>query len=425
MTFARLTVVLGTAMLLITVIHSISAADTLSLDECIGLALKNNPTVTGYREAVSEAEIGVTISRSSYFPRLDASSSYTKSGNGPSREAYSSGLSFSQTLFQGGQNISAVNAAKAQTKIAVQNLRLRENEIVESVKGIFYSVIRDQNQLSLADDVLKRRNEDLILIRLKYRAGIESDAAVSETEANFSQAEYDRLVAEERLRLAKLRLNLSMGRPREAPLEVRMAEHLLEFPERSEVVAMGLRHRPEMAREASRVELQKAYQSRSKGGFLPTFRLNGSFNRSGNRFFADDNSWSAGVSASLPLFDGLRTPADYFQSRASVRRQMAQYEGTRQNVEEDIEKSYSDWLLAKKRMEVAEKNLAAATDIYNLNRLQYQQGKASYFSFQQRELSLTRAEYERVNASYNLFVSTAELARAIGKPFSTELKGEK
>ncbi|TET47768.1 TolC family protein [candidate division TA06 bacterium] len=420
----RLTILMQTALLILTATSAICAGITLSLDECIELALKNNPTIIRNREAVSEAEIGVTISRSSYFPRLDASSSYTRSGNGISRGSYSSGLSFSQILFQGGRNIAVVNAAKAQTEIAVQNLRQRENEIVESVKGIFYSVIKEQDQLSLTDDVLKRRNEDLILIRLKYRAGTESDAAVSEAEANFSQAEYDKLAADERLRLAKLRLNLSMGKPREALLEVRTTEHLPDFPSRSEVVAMGLRHRPEMAREASRVKLQRAYQSQSKGGFFPTFRLNASFNRSGDRFLADDNSWSAGVNASLPLFDGLRTPADYFQSRVSLRRQLAQYEETRQSVEENIEKAYSDWLLAKKRMEVAEKSLTAATEIYNLNRLQYQQGRASYFSFQQRELSLTRAEYERVNASYNLFVSTAELERAIGKSLSAELKGE-
>lgn len=420
----RLIILIQAIILIPLATGAISAGDTLSLDECIELALKNNPTIIGDREAVSEAEIGITISRSPYFPKLDASSSYTRGGNGTSREGYSSGLSFSQTLFQGGRNMAAVNAAKAQRNITVLNLKQRQNEIVESVKNIFYTVIKEQNQLSLTDDVLKRRNEDLVLIRLKYRAGTESDPAVSEAEANFSQAEYERMAAEERLRLAKLRLNLSMGRPREAPLEVKTGEQLPDFPSRSEVVAMGLQHRPEMAREASRVELQKTYLSQSKAGFLPSLRLSGSLNRSGNRFLADDNSWSVGVNASLPLFDGLKTPADYFQSRISLRRQLAQYEETRQDVEENIEKAYSDWLLAKKRMEVAEKSLAAATEIYNLNRLQYQQGRASYFSFQQRELALTRAEYERVNASYNLFVSAAELERAIGKSVSGRLKGE-
>ncbi|MFQ5906662.1 MAG: TolC family protein, partial [bacterium] len=424
MRLVRLAILLE-AIIFLAVKWSVSGVLPLSLQECIEVALAQNPAIVADREAVREAEIGVTLSRSAYFPRIDASSGYTRSGNGATQDSYSNGVTLSQVLFQGGRNMAAVKAARAQARIAQQNLRYLENQIAESVKEAFYSIIQKQEQLALADAVLKRRHEDMVLIRLKYKAGIESDPAVSEAEANVSQAEYEKMSAEERLRLAKIQLNLLMGRSRETPVEIQEDLHAPQFRSRSGAVEMALSSRPEMRREDARLELEKAYMSQSRGSFLPSVNLTASLNRSGDEIFSTQKSWSAGVKATLPLFDGLKTPANYLQSRASLRRQRAEYEQTRQTVEEDVERAYTEWLLARKRMEVAEKNLSATTEMYQLTRLQYQQGKTGYFTFQQRELSLTRAEYEKVGASYNLFTAGARLERAMGMSSSMMLRGEK
>lgn len=393
-------------------------ADTLSVDDCVNLALTNNPSVLAQREAVTAAEMGITISRSSLLPRLDASSGYSRSGNGTTSDSYSSSLSLSQTLFQGGSNLASVRASRAQMEIARQNLNLTLNETVESVKQAFYSVVQREDRLALTHEILKRREEDLILIRLKYKAGIESDAAVSEAEANVAQAEYDQMTAQEGFRLAKLSLNFLMGRTKDDPLVIVRDVGLPEFPSRTEAVDMGLEDRPELARESLRLDLEEAYLSESKSEFFPGLNLSASVGRRGDEFFQGDDTWSAGVNLSLPIFRGLRRTASYSQSRASQRQQTAHYLETRLSVEQDIEEAYSDWLLANKRMEVALMSLSAAQNMYALTRLQYQQGTVGYFVFQQRELSLTRAENEKVNALYNLYTAGARLARALGRPSS-------
>jgi len=421
----RLIILIQAVMLILPATGAISAGDTLSLDECIELALKNNPTVIVHREALYATEMGVTVSRSPLLPKLDASSGYTKSGDGTATESYSSSVTLSQTLFQGGRNLSAVSAARAQSEIARQNLNLTENRIAESVKEGFYSVIQKQERLALTQAVLKRRKEDLVLVRLKYRAGIESEAAVSEGEANFAEAEYDKMSAEEELRLAKLSLNLLMGRSKETAIEVEKDVRLPDFPSRNDAVAIAAKSRPEIAQAEARVTLQKAYLSQSRASFLPNLNLNASLGRHGEEFLSGEDSWSAGVRLSLPLFDGFRTPAGYLQSRAGVRQQNAQYEDTKRTVEEDVEKAYSQWLVANKRMEVAEKNLSAATAMYDLTRLQYQQGTVAHFIFQQRELSLTQAEYERVTASYSMLAAAARLENALGRPSSVTPRGKR
>jgi outer membrane protein TolC len=420
----RLAIIAGTIMLAAAV-STLSGAESFSLDQCIDLALQNNPTIIKSKEAVNQAASGVTVSRSSFFPQINASSGYSKSGDGVSSESYSSGLSLQQSLFQGGSNIASVKAASAQSEIALQNLKLVENQIVESVKSGFFSVIQEHEQLALADSVLKRRNDDLVLIRLRYKAGIESDPAVSEAEANVVQAEYQKMSSEEGLRLAKISLNLLMGREREAPIEIEATTPSVSFPLRSDAVEMALSTRPEMAAEAARLDLEKASLSQSRSGFLPSLDLNASLNRRGDEFLAGENSWSAGVSLGLPIFNGFRTTADYSRSRAALRGEIAQLQETRQSIEQDVEEAYSAWLLAKKNLEVAEKNLSAEIDMYNLTRLDYRQGRSTYFIFQQRESSLTGAEYQRASASYNLLVATAKLERAMGWPSAVKPKGGK
>jgi outer membrane protein len=394
-------------------------SETLTLDECIRMALENNPQVVSSREAVGEAQLGITVSRSSFFPRLQASSGYSKSGNGVTSDSYSSSITLSQTLFQGGSNLASVRASRAQVDVAQQNLRLTEDQIVESVKEAFYEIGRKEDRLALTDEIVKRRNEDFVLIGLKHRAGTESDAAVSESESNLRASEYDKMSAEEGLRLAKIHLNLLLGRPKETPIQTERTAELPQFPAREDAVLTALRSRPEIAREEARIELQNAYLSQSRSEFYPELSFSSSLSQRGDAIFSGDDSWSAGLSLSLPIFQGMRRVANYSQSKASLRQQEAQYTEVRQTVEEDIENAYSDWLLALKRMDVAEKTLSAAKDMYTLTRLQYQQGRASYFVFQQRELSLTQAETEKVNASYDLLTAAAKLTRALGTSSQT------
>jgi outer membrane protein len=415
---------LAAAILFLTTAHAADGT-TLSLDDCLNLALSNNPTVMAQKEAFIATETGVSISRSSLLPRLSASSGYTRSGNGSASDSYSSSLSLSQTLFEGGANLASLRAARIQTEIARQNLNLTINAIVESVRQAFYSVLQKEDRLSVTENILKRRKEDLVLIRLKYRAGIESDAAVEEAEANLAGAEYDEMTAREGLRLAKVGLNFLMGRSKDEILDIVRDEKMFEFPSRDEAVLAGLEDRPELSRERSRLELENAYLSQSRSEFFPDLSLSASVGRRGEDFLQGDDTWSAGVNLSLPMFQGFKRTASYSQRQANQREQEAQYSQTRQSVEEEIEKAYSDWVLAKKRMEVAQKSLSAATGMYSLTRLQYQQGTVAYFVFQQRELSLTRAENERVNALFNLYSAGAALEKALGRPGTATSKGER
>jgi outer membrane protein TolC len=416
---------LPAAAILFSAAAQAAVAATLTLDDCVGLALTSNPAVMAQKEVFAATEMGIGISRSALFPRLNASSGYTRNGNGSASDSYSSSLSFSQTLFEGGSNLASVRAARFQTEMARQNLNLTINQTVESVRLAFYSVLQKEDRLTVTENILKRRKDDLVLIDLKYRAGIESDAAVSEAEANLASAEYDEMTTREGLRLAKIGLNFLMGRPKEEPLQIARDEKLLEFPSREEAVLIGLADRPELSREESRLKLQLAHVSQSRSEFFPDLSFSASVGRRGEDFFQGDDTWSAGVNMSLPIFQGFKRTASYSQSKADLRQQAAQYSQTRQTVEEDIEVAYSDWLLARKRMEVADKNLRAAANMYSLTRIQYQQGTVAYFVFQQREASLTRAENERVNALFNLYTAGAALERALGRPETATSRGER
>ncbi len=76
---------------------------------------------------------------------------------------------------------------------------MNENQIILSVTESFYKILQKQEQISLTNDVLKRRKEDLALARLKYNVGRENEPVVKEAEANLLQAEYDLISAEEEI----------------------------------------------------------------------------------------------------------------------------------------------------------------------------------------------------------------------------------
>lgn len=122
-----------------------------------------------------------------------------------------------------------------------------------------------------------------------------------------------------------------------------------------------------------------------------------------------------GINLSLPIFQGFSRKAKVKESTLALMEQDARILELEQQIEEEVEQAYSDWELAGKVIEVNDKTLQAAREMYQLTKLQYEQGLTSYFFLQQKESDLTNTENRYVNALYNLRVSVARLEKAWGR----------
>lgn len=403
----------GLALLVLT--NNSFAAEPLTLEDCVSLAKEDNLRLIQAQTAVEQARAGVMGAYSSYYPDLDLSSSYRYGEEQIGEGSYSTGVDARYTLYKGGYIRASTKIARARVEIAQENYRLTESEVILAVKEALFEILQKQEQIALAQNILDRRKEDLVLIRLRYDVGRESSPAVKEAEAALLQAEHDKTEAAEELSLAKTELNLLLGRPRKQELSVVYSEQDIEFPPLEKMIEEAKTERPEIVAEQANREVLDAQVAQAKSNYWPTLSLSSSYGLRGNEFLDQHTDWNVGVSLSLPIFDGFSTKAKVKEATLSLKEEDTKIQQIEQTIEEELEQVWVDRQLATKNLEVTAKTLEAAREMYELTRLQYEQGLTSYFFLQQKENALTRAEYDQVNADLKFRITTAKLQKVRGR----------
>ncbi|MFW5782221.1 MAG: TolC family protein, partial [Candidatus Muiribacteriaceae bacterium] len=135
---------------------------------------------------------------------------------------------------------------------------------------------------------------------------------------------------------------------------------------------------------------------------------------SGDSLF-ENESWSAGLSYSLNLFDGNRRDETLKGYDLNIQRTEKNLKTRINNIRRAVFSAISDYSLSLKKLDIDKRVLKSKKDIYSLTKLQYEQGTASYFNLQQKEADLTNAETSYINSLFNLRNNLAKLQYNIGR----------
>lgn len=390
-------------------------AKELTLNDCVSIAKSKNPELIQAQKSVEMARNDVISARSARYPNISLSSGYNRSyAETDTNISYSTRVGLSYSLFQGGYIWASIKIAEMRLKIAEENYKLTEQEIILSVKQAFFNIFNKEEQVKLADKIVSRRKADYLLIKLKYNAGGENYPAVEESETNLLQAEYDKMSAEEGLKLSKIELNLLLGKPIKEDLTLKYELQEIDFPSSEEMVGKAKNDRPDIKTEKLNHEILEKQSIQSKSDFFPELSLSSNYNIGGEEFLKGDKSWGVGVSLSLPIFKGFSRISKVKNSSLEILEHKIKLDELENKIEKEVLQAYSSWMLANKKVEISKKNLKAADDMYRLTKLQYEQGTTSYFMFQQKESALTSAEYSYISALYNLQTAIANLYKAGG-----------
>jgi outer membrane protein len=404
--------------ILLIIVTNFALAQPLTLDDCISIAKENNLDLQQSKLNVDNARAALTEANSAYYPSLGLSSGYRTGGDFSDSNdisgSFSTGLSAQYTIYKGGSIRTGSKIARTRVKITEENYRQKEAEVSLAVKQAFYKILQTQEQITLINTILKRRNENLTLIKLNYSVGRENQPNVAQAEVSLNQTEYDYMRAEQNLALAKLELNLLLNRP-EKDIDIIYEDKDLQFPILDTLIETAKNARPEIASEKFNRDVVEAQLSQAKSNYFPALSVSSSYGLGGDDFLKQSGSWSAGVSLSLPLFNGFSTNAKVKQATIALNQEDLKIKNLENSIVDEVSQAYSDWKLGMKNLEVSTKTLQATQDAYQLTKLQYEQGKTSYFFLQQKESDLTQAENSYLNALYTLRASGAALEKAIGR----------
>src|SRR3989338_2725721 len=160
-------------------LSAFARAGALTFEEAEKDMLAANPQAVSAALDLEAARLRLASARAVFYPSFAASASYTRSGAQglPAGDSYGYGFSGSQPLFPPSVP-AALRSAKASLRVTEASYDSLASGLRFQLKSVFADLLNAREAIKLSEETLKRRSENLELIRLKYQAGRENKAAL-------------------------------------------------------------------------------------------------------------------------------------------------------------------------------------------------------------------------------------------------------
>ncbi|MDH4217785.1 MAG: TolC family protein, partial [Candidatus Aminicenantes bacterium] len=250
-----------------------SQNEALTLDQCITLAVQQNPLVLSSLQQYNAALARVNQARAFPQPSIDWDSDlqpklFDFKGTG---EWY---FGISQSVEFPGKRYLRGKIASKEASAFLQEIELLKIDIIFQVKQAFYVLLLSQEKLRYSQQNLELAQDYLKKAELKFDAGDVAKVEALRAKVEASKAANEVRIANNDVRLAKAMLNFLLARKKYAPLEIK--GDLKRAPISLDVdnlIERALSFRPEMKGINIAIEREKLSKKQAYMSYLPDFEL--------------------------------------------------------------------------------------------------------------------------------------------------------
>jgi outer membrane protein len=408
-----------------------------TLRDALAKAYKTNPTLTAERANVRAIDENVPIARASGLPSVDLNGGYNEAVlQGPGANS----LTSPQRQLSGQTNLTiplltfgAVHGAvrAAQTRVDAGDLTLRgtESSLFAAVVGAYMDVIRDEAIASLNAQNVHVLDVNLQASKDRFQVGDLTRTDVAQSEARLAVARSQLQSAQAQLISSRENYIRLVG---DAPGSLETPQALPNLPgDPDTAVDVALHDNPTLlaaqkSRDASAFDIDVA-----KAGRLPRvsavvggnyFNYLGSLGAgTGIPVGQAGTSATAGLSLTVPLFQGGRPSAQVRQAQARRSQAIEQVTETERSIISQTRSAYAIW---KSSLEV----IASSETAVNANKLSLEGVRAENSVGNRTILDILNAEQELLNSQVTLvtaqrdaYVAGFALLAAMGKAEAKDL----
>jgi outer membrane protein TolC len=397
------------------------AEEILTWQDCLAEAKKNHPDLIFAAETINKEKAGKAISASGLYPQINAdlgASTTETEASGASKtttDSYSYGLSGRQLIFDGFKTINEIKAAGQNLKAAEENYRFVSSGIRLDLRAAFVNLLKAQELVRVAEDIVKIRRDSLMLITLGYESGLEHRGALLTAQANLAGAEFELAQAKRDIEFTQRQLTKELGRREFKPFSVKgdfiVRETAKEKPDFAELV----KNNPSVLQAAYRknsaaLDVQSAY-----GNFAPEISGSAGADRSNAHWPPKDERWSLGLSLNMPIFEGGLKTAQLNQAKALYNQAEANTRSISDAAIVNLEQTWVALQDAIETVDVRRKSLEATQERSRIAEAQYSTGFINFDNWIIIENDLVNAKKASLQAQANALLAEASWIQAKGE----------
>lgn len=409
-----------------------STDEKYTLDECIVYALKNKPSVQQayVDEAIGEREVKANLS--AWLPQISAQ--YNMSHNFKLQTAaFGDQLitigrrNNSNLLLQADQTIyspEVMLAARAAGTIRTQwdqNTEVDKINTVVEVSKAFYNVLLTREQIRVLAENVVRQEKQYKDALSQYQSGLVDKTDYQRASITLANTRAEQKRTQELLTAKYAYLKQLMGYPVEAELNLTYNRQNMQqdiLLDTTQTITYA--NRIEYQQLQTQQQLLIFNTSYYRWSFLPTVSAFANYNWN---YLSDelprlyDNAYptsAIGLQVRLPIFQGTRRIQDLQIAQLQEERLAIEFENVKRNINTEYETAlahyksdYNYWLTLRDNMQIAE-------EVYDIIKLQYDEGIKAYVDLVVAETDLRTAQLNYYNALFNVLASKLDYEKALG-----------
>ena len=380
------------------------AQRSITLDEAVQLALKNNHLVRIAALRVKESEHAKDAVRSSYFPNLKNDTNVVRVTDTqfiaiPKGElGTAAGVPIPEqtaVLNQGGLNLltsgtqltqpvielwkvrSANDIARAETVAMRNKAQDTTNQIALQVHQLYYKVLILQTKRAAAQAKIQA-NDDLRKERIEQvKAGSTLEQESIEARADTLGARQELLTTELQLADSLTQLNDAIGLPLTTQLVLNESvDKNRDSCAHEDCLRVALESHPEIREARAEIEKASAAVRLAKRQYLPSLDAFARYTYSNDVPFLARNFGTFGLHLGYDIFDGGKRNAEIGERKAQLAQAEENLARMKDEVEVRIQTIYNKRERTRDMLKVSEELLALRTEVHRVAAQQLQQGAA-------------------------------------------------
>jgi outer membrane protein TolC len=414
----------------------------LNIADCMKLALVNNKAL---QHTVQENEIArgerlksysailPTVNLTGQYDRLDEVTSFeidTPTGKEKIQfgdvDNYSAILTVTQPIFAGGSIPARINSAKLLSLLTDETVRAAVQDVVYAAEHAYYDVLLSQRLLDISTDAVRSAQAHLDNVRQRQRGGVASDFDVLRAEVELSNFQAEYIQNKNTISVSKANLIKVMGVSQESDFV--LSDKLLYIPSNitmEQAVETAYRNRPDLLGREFDIKRQKEMLKISRSQYYPI--VSGYYT---NTWAKPDphsmmqiewgHAWQAGVTASIPVFDGFMRDGDIVAQKARLKQGQIDLIDAEETALFELTTAQLSIENAAEFIESQQLNLTRAEEGLRLAEVGYREGTNTQVEMIDAQAALTTARANHYQSIYTHIIAKLDFQKAMGTLASVE-----
>lgn len=397
---------------------------TLTADETVVLALRNNRDVLLKAEDVEDAKKQIAAAKAELFPTLNftGSRTYTRGLYAKDLGQATTQATLKQYLYKGGKVQNTIKQNEYEFIVAGALFDKQKQETAYSAQEAFYALLLSGEAVSLNKSILDNTRQHFDFLKARFHNGeasetdlLEIKAAVDNTNQAFEAAVNQQNQAQEFLKNLlyldeEITLKPTGGfelEPQEIAYDDAFLKALKSRPEirQYEAQARADKHAAEAAKADARPNIYASWDYYSRSTSSLTF--------SPTKAWQDYNV--IGLTFSWPLFDGWATAAKVEQALIDLKQTQLSGEKAIKDIILELKSTYLELKTALSGLEAYDSQLIFYQKNLKNAQEKYANGLASILDLEDARLKFQVAGFNKHKAAYEYIIAQAKFYKAMGE----------